>query len=82
MSEKEPDDYISRGYYCFVCWKQGHFASDCPLLSEKDRKEIAARKEVVLGLRKNRPGRYDKSGRRIPNLPVQNMPPVTQSTPL
>ena len=79
ISGKEPDEYISRRYYCFVCWKQGHFASECPLISEKDRKDIAARKAAVLGMMKNKPGWTDQSGRRIPNLPYQNMPSVTRS---
>jgi hypothetical protein len=50
-------------YYCFVCWKRGHFALDCPLISERDRKEIAVRRTAVLALMRDRPGCKDRSGR-------------------
>jgi hypothetical protein len=58
-------------FYCFVFWKQGHFALDCPLISERDRKEIAARKPAVLALMRDRPGWRDCTGRMYPNIPYQ-----------
>jgi hypothetical protein len=38
ITENEPEPYPSRRYCFFVCCKQGNFASECPLISEKDRK--------------------------------------------
>jgi Reverse transcriptase (RNA-dependent DNA polymerase)/RNase H-like domain found in reverse transcriptase len=58
-------------FYCFVCWKQGHFALDCPLISERDRKQIAERKTAVLALMRDRPGWRDRTGRMYPNIPYQ-----------
>jgi hypothetical protein len=69
IRETRPGDRDIRSYYCFVCWRQGHFATECPLLSEQERKEIAARKAAVLGMMKNKPGWRDRSGRVVPNLP-------------
>jgi hypothetical protein len=63
-----------RQYYCFVCWKQGHFALDCPLIPEEERKLIAARKAGVLGMMKNRPGWLNRNGRMVPNVPYPNLP--------
>jgi hypothetical protein len=63
-----------RQYYCFVCWKHGHFALDCPLIPEEERKLIAARKAGVLGMLKNKPGWLNRNGRMIPNVPYPNIP--------
>ena len=56
-------------FYCFVCWKQGHFALDCPFISEGDRKEIAARKTAAITLLRDRPGWQYRMGRMYPNIP-------------
>jgi hypothetical protein len=61
----------TKQFYCIVCWKQGHFAGDCPLISERDRKEIAARKTAVLALMRDRPGWKNRTGRMYPNIPYQ-----------
>ena len=65
----DPHSRATKQFYCFVCWKQGHFALDCPLISERDRKEIAARKTAALALMRDRPGWQDRMGRMYPSIP-------------
>jgi hypothetical protein len=42
---------------------------DCLLISERDRKEIAARKTAVLALMRDRPGWKDRTGIMYPSIP-------------
>jgi hypothetical protein len=69
FSISDPYSRAAKQFYCFVCWKQGHFAMDCPLISERDKKEIAARKTAALELMRGRPGWKDRSWRLYPNIP-------------
>jgi hypothetical protein len=65
--------------YCFVCWKQGHYANSCPLIPERVRNEIAGRKAAALALMRLRPGLQDRSGRIVPNTPLVQAPETNPS---
>ena len=67
----DPYSRVAKQFYCFVCWKQGHFALDFPLISESDKKIIAVRKMAALELMLGRPVLKDRSGRVYPNIPYQ-----------
>jgi hypothetical protein len=68
-------------FYCFVCWKQSHYAIDCPLIPESDKKEIAARKAEALALMRGRPGWQSRTGRIHPNVPYPGgVNPTTADT--
>jgi hypothetical protein len=68
-------------FYYFVCWKQGHYAIDCPFIPERDKKEIAARKAAALVLMRGRPGWQSRTGRIHPNVPYPGgVNPTTADT--